>query len=108
MTTPNLTTAFDALSDGGTALASLETTCCVPDRSPSMQRLADTLQAARDALETFAAAGGSPAAVTAHLEDAGAQVGRLQVGCCAPSRMPLYARILQDLTTVQLSLGSMH
>ncbi len=41
----------------------------------------------------------------ATLEDAGAQVGRLQVGCCAPNRIPLYARVLEGLTTAQLAVN---
>ena len=100
----DLTIALEALADSERALDQLEATCCVPDRSPSMEALAATLARARASLTDAE----ESATVTAHLEDAGAQVGRLQVGCCAPSRLPLYARILENLTTAQRSLGSMH
>ena len=36
------------------------------------------------------------------MEDAGAQVGRLQVTCCAPSRMKLYSEFLAGLTKAQI------
>ena len=39
------------------------------------------------------------------LEDAGAQVGRLQVGCCALARLPLYAELLEALTRARLAGG---
>jgi hypothetical protein len=35
------------------------------------------------------------------LENAGAQIGHLQVGCCALDRMPLYAEMLVELTKAQ-------
>ncbi len=43
--------------------------------------------------------------VLATLEDAGAQVGRLQFGCCAPSRIPLYAPLPEGPTTAQLAVN---
>ena len=70
-----------------------------------MKLLADTLAEARGGLE--AAAGDPSSAATAfrQLEAVGSQVGALQVGCCAPDRLPLYAGMLQDLTEAQLSLN---
>ncbi len=41
----------------------------------------------------------------AQLEEAGAQIGRLQVGCCASNRLPLYAEMLESLTQVQLKIS---
>jgi hypothetical protein len=38
------------------------------------------------------------------LEDAGAQIGNLQVGCCALDRMPLYAEMLVELTKAQRAI----
>ena len=38
-----------------------------------------------------------------HIEDAGAQIGWLQVGCCAPNRLPLYHTLLEGLTATQRS-----
>lgn len=48
----------------------------------------------------------------ARLEDIGSQIGSLQVGCCAPVRMPLYAEALEHLNRIQLdvtkTLGRSH
>lgn len=99
----DLSPAFAALDDAVVALEKLEKTCCVPGRSPRMAELGTTIGSARTALGSLVS-GGPPATVTDALEDAGGQVGRLQVGCCAENRLPLYARILHDLTTVQLTL----
>jgi hypothetical protein len=77
-----------------------------------MKRLGKTLS---DARADIASLNGDPDSATTsieHLEDAGAQVGRLQVGCCAPNRLPLYVDLLEGLTTAQLevnrSLGQGH
>lgn len=43
--------------------------------------------------------------VLGRLEDAGAKIGSLQVGCCAPNRMTLYAEMLAELTTLQLEIN---
>lgn len=43
--------------------------------------------------------------VIALLETAGAQIGALQIGCCAPNRLPLYAEMLAQLTAVQLEVN---
>jgi hypothetical protein len=98
-----LAPAHAALDDGVAALMKLEKTCCVPGRSPSMAALAATISTARSALESFAA-GGEAEPVTEALLDAGARVGRLQIGCCAPDRLPLYNRILESLTLAQLTV----
>jgi hypothetical protein len=44
--------------------------------------------------------------VTRSLESIGAQIGSLQVACCAPARMPLYAETLAGLTDVQLHISA--
>jgi hypothetical protein len=92
-----------SLDDCDAALRKLDAGCCDPGRSPSMAALAETLDAARTALERFDHGEEELGTVVAHLEEAGAQVGRLQVGCCTPTRLPLYERILEGLTTVQLT-----
>lgn len=101
-----LNPAFTALSACDETVAKLDSLCCDPGRSPRMKTLRETLGAARNGL----AAGVTEHAAAEHvltlLEDAGAQVGRLQVGCCAPSRLPLYAEILEGLTTAQLTISS--
>jgi hypothetical protein len=35
-------------------------------------------------------------------------VGALQVGCCAPNRLPLYASVFQQLNVLQRELAPMH
>lgn len=39
------------------------------------------------------------------LEQAGAMIGALQVGCCAPDRLPLYTRMLDQLTEIQIGIN---
>jgi hypothetical protein len=103
---PTLEPAFAALDDCDAALIKLDKMCCDPGRSPRMKRLAMTLAEARSALTGLAnGSSGGPVTVS-HLEDAGSQLGSLQVGCCAPSRMPLYARMLENLTDIQRSVAS--
>ena len=67
-----------------------------------MAKLGNTLTEARIKLRaaTIDQESGAAAAIET-LEEAGAQVGHLQVTCCAPSRMPLYAEILENLTVAQ-------
>ncbi|MDX1691379.1 MAG: hypothetical protein R3290_10185 [Acidimicrobiia bacterium] len=101
---PDLAPAFDAFDDCDAALVKLEKLCCDPGRSPRMAELGRTVDAARTALQgDFTAATAEEA--LEHLENAGAQLGRLQVGCCAPKRLPLYARMLENLTTIQLTVN---
>lgn len=80
-------------------LTELHEKCCEPGRSPAMTHLDRTLQNARNELNTNNQAFARRAIES--LEDAGAQIGKLQVGCCAPSRIPLYAKFLEDLTLAQ-------
>ncbi len=103
--TSALQPAFAALDDCDVALAKLDKMCCDPGRSPRMQHLGTTLAAARSAVEEISGGLRDSAGALEHLEDAGGQLGSLQVGCCAPSRMPLYARMLEDLTTIQLAIN---
>jgi hypothetical protein len=42
-------------------------------------------------------------AVLEQPEVTGGRVGRLQVGCCAPGRLPLHADLLKGLTKAQLA-----
>jgi hypothetical protein len=95
----DLSRARTALRDAHEALDVLEAGCCVPTRSPRMADLRETLNRAEAELE--AAQHETGPAVIATLEHAGAQIGSLQVACCAPARLPLYTRILADLTTAQ-------
>jgi len=70
-----------------------------------MKRLVGTLPDARKGISAIGDDPRDAGAAILHLEDAGAQVGRLQVGCCAPNRLPLYAELLEELTTAQLEVN---
>lgn len=95
--------ALATLDDCDATLVRLDKMCCDPGRSPQMTRLANTLQAIRSHLDLGLVQ--SDAALSA-LEDAGGQLGRLQVGCCAPARMPLYASMLAGLTEIQRAVNA--
>ena len=108
----NQPTAAAALDAAEKALRSLDARCCEPGRSPRMAELAATLAAVRADLVAVSSDAAAADAALLRLESAGAQIGSLQVGCCAPDRLPLYAEMLQHLTHVQLdvnrSLGRGH
>ena len=89
-----------ALADCAEAVAELDRRCCDPGRSPRMAELAAGFEALRDRLPDLAE-DAAQARFVADLEALGARVGALQVGCCAPDRLPLYARILERLTSMQ-------
>lgn len=40
------------------------------------------------------------------MKDAGAEIGKLQIECCAPARMPLYAELLAGLSRTQRMVTS--
>jgi len=101
----DLAPAHLALDDFEEALAKLDAGCCDPGRSPRMQALAESLAASRVALDQVGGAPGSADAAITVLEDMGAQIGQLQVGCCTEKRMPLYARMLRDLTDTQIAVS---
>ncbi|HSM02024.1 MAG TPA: hypothetical protein VK960_06255 [Acidimicrobiia bacterium] len=96
--------AREALDDFAEALAKLDAGCCDPGRSPRMRALADSLEASRRAIASVHDPASAETAIQG-LEDMGAQIGRLQVGCCTEKRLPLYARMLEDLTDAQLAIS---
>ena len=102
----DLQPTYDALDSCQAALDKLDKLCCEPGRSPRMRALGETVEKARIQLRQLGDNGTGAEDALASLEDAGAQVGRLQVGCCAPSRLPLYAEFLEGLTTAQLSINA--
>lgn len=97
--------AFAALDTCTTAIEKLDAACCDPGRSPEMIALAASIEEARDRLVSVGHHPETADEAQRTLEDAGARVGRLQVGCCAPNRLPLYATVLESLTTAQLTLN---
>jgi len=98
--------AREALDDCEAALRDLEARCCRPERSPRMQALAETIAAVRSGVDDVGEGDHHDAveATITHIEDAGSQIGRLQVGCCAPNRLPLYHTLLEGLTATQRSV----
>lgn len=95
-----LAEAYPFLDAADEAVRELHEECCQPLRSPRMERLAKTITAARQRLDE-ASDGKSAEAVISVLEDAGGQLGFLQVACCTPARTRLYAETLQNLSRVQ-------
>jgi hypothetical protein len=94
--------AYAALDRAGIALESLEANCCEPGRNPSMRALGSTLRSAREDLAAIEPGNAEATAkLLAQLEDAGGQIGSLQIDCCATSRLPLYAEMLAKLNEVQ-------
>lgn len=96
-----LDAARTALDRCDAAVGTLDAGCCEPGRSPAMRRLRETLEDARSGVDAIGDDPASGLAAIAVLEDAGSQVGRLHVGCCAPDRIPLYAEILESLMLAQ-------
>jgi hypothetical protein len=67
-----------------------------------MRALGSTLTSVRGNLATIEQGnGGATTKLIAQLEDAGGQIGSLEIDCCAPSRLPLYAEMLAKLNEVQ-------
>lgn len=83
------------------AARDLHAGCCQPLRSPRMERLQTTLTSARDRVAELGQSPDAARSVIARIEDAGAQLGSLQVACCAPARIPLYAAALESLGRAQ-------
>ena len=100
-----MTTGADsALQDALKTVTRLHKMCCEPNRSPRMEQLTSTITRAGDLIDGGGVEGDRLDDVVSLLEEAGSQVGWLQVSCCAEARMPLYQRVLEDLQTAQLSL----
>jgi hypothetical protein len=82
-------TALEALDECEKVVSRLEKMRCALGRSPQMKQLAGTLAVARAEIAEPRGDGIDVDSVVRVLESAGSQLGRLQVGCCAPARMPL-------------------
>lgn len=97
--------AFDALDTCVGAIGMLDMTCSDPERGEQLTALGETITETRMKLRvvTISSESTGPAAREI-LEEAGAQVGRLQVGCCDLDRMHLYAEILENLTKARMAL----
>jgi len=99
-----LEAALASLDAADAAVEELHEGCCQPLRSPRIEALANTLTRARVALDGVDGDGERAIGVIGLLEDAGSQLGHLQVACCTPARMKLYADTLASLSRVQRTL----
>ncbi len=95
-----------ALDEATEALNELDERCCEPGRSPRMAALCSQLDSVRELLPAASSDTSIAAATLAALEEAGAMIGALQVGCCTPNRLPLYTRMLDQLTKIQIAINS--
>jgi hypothetical protein len=93
--------AGDILAKCDVSMDELEAKCCAPRRSPQMEELRRTLAQIRVQLARAHESWLASEATVEVLAEAGEQIGRLQVTCCAPSRMPLYEGLLNHLMQVQ-------
>ena len=100
-----MTVAVQALDRADAALSKLDAGCCEPGRSPRISELGNSLATAKSMLAAVGDDLDAADDLLAKLEDAGSQIGSLQVGCCAPNRMPLYAEMLTGLMTIQRSVN---
>ncbi len=98
--------AFTALADAEKSMHELHEGCCSSRRIPCIAELGDTLEDTRAGLERLQTDPTVGDVIITTIEDVGGQLGRLQVGCCTPKRTPLYAQLLKDLTTVQLTVSA--
>lgn len=104
MNSEPLDTARVALDNCDAVVDRLHKMCCEPDRSPRMLAIKESIASARGDLENVDHDAAAVDRSIATLVDIGGELGRLQVECCAPARMPLYADALKQLTTVQLGI----
>lgn len=99
--------ALAALDGCEAAAAKLHKMCCEPDRSPRLGSISDRLLEVRTAVVAASSDHEVIGPTLDMLEQIGGDVGQLQVACCAPVRMPHYARLLSGLSSVQVSLNRM-
>ena len=100
----DLTKAVAAIADSSAVVERLHLTCCEPGRSPRMERLTATLSAVGGAITRAGEDESARAEAATLIEEAGAQVGWLQVACCSEKRLPMYTQVLANLTTAHMVL----
>lgn len=66
-----------------------------------MEAIAGSLASVRSSVAALDGSEVLVAQLIQQLEHTGSQIGTLQVGCCAPARMPLYSKLLTSLTEIQ-------
>ena len=97
---------IDELKRAEEIVRELHAGCCEPLRSPRMEALSETIKTARMALVELEDDRDSAAVTIGLLEDAGAQLGHLQVACCSPAGTKLYASALASLGRTQRLIKS--
>lgn len=108
MTSSGETTAEDLFEHMLARMDKLEKLCCDPGRSPRMADLRQAILKARELASESLDRRTSPDDARQQLEAVGAKVGALQIACCAPKRMPLYAEILESLNAAQIRVSKAH
>ncbi len=93
--------ATTALNRCDEIIGELHDLCCEPSRSPRMLALEENVRSIRADLDSLGTQVIGAEQIIDELESAGAEVGRLQIACCAPARMPLYAELLSGLSRTQ-------
>lgn len=94
------------LAEAAATVARLDALCCDPGRSPRIAAVARRIDSARAAVTGRGFDPAEGQRVLDLLGEAGGLVGELQVGCCTPARMPLYASLLESLAAAQRSLAT--
>lgn len=92
------------LAECAKVVARLHKMCCDPERSPRLTAIEESLSAIGLDIDDA-----RPAALQRAingLEDVGSRVGSLQVACCAPPRMPLYAAALRHLNVARNEIAA--
>lgn len=98
---PLLAAGIEELQRARELAEELHAGCCEPLRSPRMKALAATLEAAHTAVSGLDQNPATAEHVVTLFEDAGAQLGYLQVACCTPARTKLYSESLRCLGRTQ-------
>lgn len=96
----------ETLDRSDAVLAELHDMCCEPNRSPRMEALQATLSDVRKRIKHLSGDASEEREIVDLLAGAGAEIGRLQIECCAPARMPLYAELLAGLSRTQRMVSS--
>lgn len=98
--------ASETLDKCDEVLAELHDKCCVPNRSPRMEALQQRLTRVRSDIGKLDTDESSYERILEEMKSAGAEIGELQIECCAPGRMPLYAELLAGLSRTQRMVTS--
>lgn len=97
--------ALASLEGCSLAVERLHEMCCEPGRSPRLAAVENDLGRITALVLDLSEDEELSDAIVELIESVGAKVGELQVGCCAPARMPLYADTLVGLTNTQLAVN---